>query len=258
MDPGVRTFATCYDPARRRILELGRDGPKRAFGLEARMTHKKTRVHRREWGVGAAITFLWRKARRIDARAAADWRKAKKERTAREKRKLARRAGRKRAAAARFRARIRTLTADMHWRIANELCDSADVVLLPDFRPRFKVAKQGTSGKHRIIGKKTVTRLLSQSHTAFKRRLLSKAEERGVLVEIVEEDYTSKTCGRCGHVHRNLGASKTFVCPACGWTLGRDANGARNVLLKYLADSGFLEKLREASAPPVSPPTGLK
>ena len=71
IDPGVRTFATCYDPTGRRILELGKDGPKEAFGLATRTTTRKTKAHRREWGVGAAITFLWRKARRIDARAAA-------------------------------------------------------------------------------------------------------------------------------------------------------------------------------------------
>ena len=53
---------------------------------------------------------------------------------------------------------------------------------------------------------------------------------------ICDEPYTSKTCGGCGAIHAKLGASKKFVCPAvgCGYKADRDANGARNILLRYL------------------------
>jgi transposase len=44
-----------------------------------------------------------------------------------------------------------------------------------------------------------------------------------------------KTCGRCGHIHEKLGGNKRFKCPACGLEIDRDANGARNILLRYLA-----------------------
>ena len=46
----------------------------------------------------------------------------------------------------------------------------------------------------------------------------------------------SKTCTNCGELHRNLGGSKTFCCPKCKVVLDRDANGARNILLKFLTE----------------------
>ncbi|RHZ50134.1 hypothetical protein Glove_505g20 [Diversispora epigaea] len=53
-------------------------------------------------------------------------------------------------------------------------------------------------------------------------------------VIICTEEYTSKTCGCCGHIHRKLGGSKVFRCPSCTAELDRDINGARNILLRYL------------------------
>ena len=50
--------------------------------------------------------------------------------------------------------------------------------------------------------------------------------------------YTSKTCGRCGNLHNKLGENKLFQCSSCDVTLDRDANGARNILLRYLARAG--------------------
>eukprot|EP00741_Cyanophora_paradoxa_P004887 tig00000849_g4742.t1 len=51
-------------------------------------------------------------------------------------------------------------------------------------------------------------------------------------VHIVREDYTSKTCGNCGHIHSKLRGNKVFCCPACGATMDRDFNGARNITLR--------------------------
>ena len=53
-------------------------------------------------------------------------------------------------------------------------------------------------------------------------------------VVICTEEYTSKTCGFCGYIHKKLGGSKVFCCPQCKTNLDRDINGARNILLRYL------------------------
>ena len=50
----------------------------------------------------------------------------------------------------------------------------------------------------------------------------------------MDEDYTSKTCGRCGDINKNLGGNKFFKCNACKLECGRDVNGARNILMKNL------------------------
>ncbi|RHZ62220.1 hypothetical protein Glove_341g17 [Diversispora epigaea] len=48
-----------------------------------------------------------------------------------------------------------------------------------------------------------------------------------------EYKYTSKTCGNCGFIKKNLGESKTFRCDSCDLVIDRDVNGARNILLKH-------------------------
>ena len=59
------------------------------------------------------------------------------------------------------------------------------------------------------------------------------------LVRITEE-YTSKTCTLCGHVHRKLGSSKNFKCPHCGYEIPRDFNGAVGIFLKAMWDTTFV------------------
>jgi transposase len=240
LDPGVRTFMTSYNPTEATIADHGRSGPRQAHGLMTRTTTKLRRLYRREWGVGASIMFLARKARRVAARATADWVASRRSKSQRWRRKYARKARRKRNAAARIRQRSKDLVAAMHWRIANELCRSADVILLPDFRPSDKITRFDRRGRPRKIGKKTVNRMLGQSHSMFRQRLVSKAEEYGVHVEIVREDFTTRTCGRCGHDNKHVGSKKIFTCPRCRWTLGRDANGARNVMIRYVSESSAI------------------
>jgi putative transposase len=75
------------------------------------------------------------------------------------------------------------------------------------------------------------------SHYKFMQRLKAKAAVRGVTVLIVFEHYTSKTCGRCGHMKENLGSSKTLQCDQCSSVLDRDCNGARNILLRAMREA---------------------
>ncbi len=77
--------------------------------------------------------------------------------------------------------------------------------------------------------------MLTWSHYRFQQRLLDKQREfPWCKVIICDEVYTSKTCGNCGKVHPNLGRKKTFHCPFCKVKMDRDANAARNILLRYL------------------------
>ena len=58
-------------------------------------------------------------------------------------------------------------------------------------------------------------------------------DRHGGVLYIVEEHYTTKTCGTCG-TQVDIGSAKTFCCHSCGYTQDRDVNGARNILLKHL------------------------
>ena len=77
--------------------------------------------------------------------------------------------------------------------------------------------------------------------------------------------FTSKTCGKCGHLNNKLGGSRTFNCRACKHTEDRDVHAARNILLRYyLLEQGIGPALvllqarsRKAGAAGTSPDPAL-
>jgi len=145
-----------------------------------------------------------------------------------------------RRAAKRMRTRIQDLVRDCHHKVAKYLCENFTTVLLPLFETRHMVSRI-----KRRIGSKMARAMLTWSHYQFRQRLLDKAREYPwCRVVIVDEAYTSKTCTHCGALHPSLGKSKTFDCPKCHVVLDRDANGARNILLKFLTENKMAEAIR--------------
>ena len=143
-----------------------------------------------------------------------------------------------RKAAARIRLKIRNLVDELHKRLAKWLCENYEVVLLP----AFETSQMLRRGQRRIRSK-TARAMATWSHYRFKQRLLNKAREYPWCeVVIVDEAYTSKTCGSCGCLNERLGGSKHFHCPHCHFHTDRDVNGARNILIRFLTLLNSREK----------------
>ena len=78
------------------------------------------------------------------------------------------------------------------------------MILLPTFETSQMVKRKGT--RRRVINKKVVRQMLTWRHFDFKQRLIAKAREYPwVKVVIVDESYTSKTCGWCGAAAQRSG-----------------------------------------------------
>ena len=169
-----------------------------------------------EWGVGD-LSRLYRLALHVDTL------ESKASRAKHRKRYRIRRA------AARVRERVRNLVDDVHRKACSWLCATYDTIALPRFDTGGIVRRKG-----RRLTRGTVRSMLRWAHYRFRQRLLSKAATRGVRVELITEEWTSKTCGTCARLHHALGGSKHFRCPSCGWRCDRDVNGARNIMLKAL------------------------
>ena len=56
---------------------------------------------------------------------------------------------------------------------------------------------------------------------------------------VVTEEYTSKTCCKCGALHLKLGGNKRLKCPVsgCGSHTDRDIHAAFNMFLKFLKET---------------------
>ncbi len=134
--------------------------------------------------------------------------------------------------------RIQNIRDDLHWKTSLKLVTNYDTILLGS------MSTKGIVSKKRALNKSVKTVAYMLSHYLFRQRLKAKAEEYGAEVRVVNEAWTSKTCGGCSKVHYNLGSSKTFKCPQpnrlCSFEIDRDINGARNIALKHF---GFFDPI---------------
>jgi len=127
--------------------------------------------------------------------------------------------------------KIRDIRHHFHYSTIQFLVDNFENILLPNFQTQKMIQKET-----RNIGKRSAKELLSWGHYEFKTRLLSKTVGRGTRVYLVGEEYTTKSCGRCGLINDDIEGSETFWCDGCGLKgVDRDVHAARNILMKYLA-----------------------
>ena len=136
-----------------------------------------------------------------------------------------------RRAADRVQVRIENRRSDLHAKAARFLCANFDTVLLPKFSTA-EMAKKRPGAK---INKTTRRRMYLWAHFKFRQRLLATAQLTGTTVGLVDESFTSKTCGRCGVLHETLGAAKTFRCPRCDHVEDRDIGAARKIIVRCCA-----------------------
>jgi putative transposase len=137
-----------------------------------------------------------------------------------------------------LRNKLQNLQKELHNKTADFLCNQAEVILLPEFKVSKMIGK-----KRRKLRTKTVRHFQVLSHAKFREKLISKAEERRVNVILVSEHYTSKTCGYCGWIDKDLGSRNTFKCASCKNKIDRDLNGARNIMLRAMRDISIPDKV---------------
>ena len=63
---------------------------------------------------------------------------------------------------------------------------------------------------------------------------ISKAEEAGRSVMLVNPRDTSKMCSDCGELVEKKLSERTHTCPHCGLVMDRDRNAALNILHRGL------------------------
>jgi len=122
------------------------------------------------------------------------------------------------------------LILDLHNRLAFELVSNYDVIFLPSFQTKGMVTRKNK--KVRTIRRNTCRQMLDLNHYSFKLRLKWYAKKYGKHVVDCNESYTSKTRSWDGGIDQKLGSSKTIK--GDGFTVDRDINGSRNILLKHL------------------------
>ena len=115
---------------------------------------------------------------------------------------------------------------EVQWKIINYLTKTYKVVVIG----KINMQEIVQTDIYKMI--KRIGNMMG--HGRFRERLVYKGLIRGCMVIIVNEHYTSKVCSNCGNEKKDLGASKTYNCTKCKKTYDRDANSAKNILMKAL------------------------
>lgn len=115
-------------------------------------------------------------------------------------------------------------TDSLHWSCISFLLKNYDTILYGDIKSH-DIVKKG-------FNKSNNQEFNDLKFYVFKQRLVYKAKLAKKLVREVNEFNTTKCCSNCGNLNNNVGASEIYNCEKCKLTCGRDANAAKNILLK--------------------------
>lgn len=124
---------------------------------------------------------------------------------------------------------VKSKVSEIHNKTINWLTSNYRMILLPQFNSKQMVASED-------LHHKAKRQLMTWSHYKFKEKLIDKVQEtKDCILRIVNESFTSKTCGNCGYIKEKLGSSRIFKCYSCFHTCDRDVNGARNIWMRSMS-----------------------
>lgn len=129
----------------------------------------------------------------------------------------------------RIGVKIKNLRNDAHNKIIKWLLQNYKYIILPKLNTNSFCKKK--------MSKRVKNKIKSWCHCKFYEKLVLKQREYPTSYIIsAKEEYTSKTCCKCGLINDNLGSSKIYKCNRCGIEYDRDANASLNILLKRISE----------------------
>ncbi len=82
------------------------------------------------------------------------------------------------------------------------------------------------------LGRVTNQKISQWPHGQFTKYLSEKAARLGMVVEWIDEAYSTRTCSVSGHIQSSSPRGRRFRCAGCGARIHRDVNGANNICSK--------------------------
>jgi putative transposase len=122
---------------------------------------------------------------------------------------------------------LENLKEELHNKTIKFLSDNYGKIIIP----QFETQKMASSDK---TNNKLSRSLMNLSYHKFLLKLKNRCKEYDIELVIRPEYYTSKTCGSCGNIKRDLKNADVYVCIKCNLRLDRDTNGARNIMLRNI------------------------
>ena len=138
---------------------------------------------------------------------------------------------------------------DYHWKIANQLCRKAEVLVFENLKIKNLLKKcqpkQDEDGKYLKNGreaKKALSRLIADcAWGKLKLKIKSVAEKLGLYFVEVDPKNSSRQCSKCGYIDKNNRKGERFLClnNSCNHLEDSDIQAAKNLLNKGLKQLGI-------------------
>lgn len=132
----------------------------------------------------------------------------------------------KKTKVAKYNRIIKDSVVEMHWKAINYLTDNYKTILIGKLI-MSEIVQNNICRMTKRIGNML-------NHYKFLERLKYKASTKGVIVETVDERYTSKVCSNCGNYKKNLKGEKIYNCNKCKKKIDRDIGGCRDIIMKKM------------------------
>ncbi|CAH6421108.1 Transposase [uncultured virus] len=199
IDPGIRNFLTVYSQTK--VLEIGRNTTEKIYKICKEIDIIQSRMNRK---------YIYKKNALTDEKKYV-WMDSKKRKSLRK-------------ALHRKIEYLKNLKDDLHNKSVKYFCSNYHKIIYPPFESQKMVSN---------LKGKIARMMYNLSFYKFKQKLISKGKETNTQIIIKPEFFTSKTCGKCGKINFDLKKSdEIFNCSFCKLKIGRDINGARNILLR--------------------------
>lgn len=202
IDPGVKTFYTCYDHSRKECIKMNGDLEKWSKKNDEYISNyeelKKYINKEKDLKKNRKIT---------------DIKKRLKDRIKR------------------LNEKIKNKKEEFKHKVTTFLVKNYENIVIPQME-----VKKMTKKEDSVLRTKTRRQFLSIGHYMVLEKMKEKSRRYGSNILIVGERYTSKTCGRCGNIKRELRGEEIYKCNKCGIVIDRDINGARNILLRTIGE----------------------
>jgi transposase len=130
----------------------------------------------------------------------------------------------------RIKYKTKNLVNNFHWKGANILSKSCNVVYFGNMNIGSILSKQNSLGK---LSKKV---LISLRFGEFVEKIKYKCCSRNTAFVLVDESFTTKTCSYCGFYDRTFTTPRVYDCKSCHKSIDRDQNSCRNIYLKSTLD----------------------
>src|SRR6266566_38390 len=126
--------------------------------------------------------------------------------------------------------------AKAHYRVACQRTDNLHKMTTHIARTYALIGLENLNAKGMLANHCLAQAVSDASFFEVKRQLLYKAEQYGGYVQLVDRWFaSSKTCSACGWVDEDLNlGDRVFNCEACGLSIDRDLNAARNIQAETL------------------------